>query len=63
MAYTVKRWDSWSECNGLKGLVGLEALLNEERLKGWWLAQLVVHSEDIYVAVFEDSGPPARDDG
>ncbi|MGO9197818.1 MAG: hypothetical protein ACLQK4_11920 [Acidimicrobiales bacterium] len=54
MAYTVKRWDSWSELDGLTGLSGLEALLNEERRAGRRLVQMVVHSEDIYVIVLED---------
>ena len=55
MAYTVKRWDSWSEEAGLKGLAGLEAMLNAEHLAGRRLAQLVVHSEDIYLVVLEDA--------
>lgn len=58
MAYTVKRWDNWSECDGLAGLAGLEALLNSERRAGKRLAQLLVNSEDIYIAVFEDEEVP-----
>jgi hypothetical protein len=54
MAYTVKRWDNWSSCDGLEGLAGLEALLNQELAGGRRLSQLVVHSEDIYIAIFED---------
>lgn len=54
MAYTVKRWDSWSECDGKTGLAGLEAMLNEELAAGRRLAELVVHSEDIYIVVLED---------
>ena len=54
MAYTVRRWDSWSEHEGATGLSGLEAMLNSERRSGRRLAQLVVHSEDIYLVVLED---------
>lgn len=53
MSYTVLRWDNWSECEGKRGLKGLEALLNEQLAAGRRLAQLVVQSEDIFVAVFE----------
>lgn len=61
MAYTVKRWDSWSVCEGLSGLEGLEAMLNEQHSAGLRLSQLVVHSEDIYLVVFEDGETtPAR---
>lgn len=58
MAYTVKRWDSWSEHEGLHGLEGLEAMLNAELAAGRRLAQLVVHSEDIYIVVLEDGAAP-----
>ncbi len=58
MAYTVKRWDSWTTCNGEGGLSGLQALLNEELAAGRRLAHLIVHSEDIYIAVFEDERVP-----
>ncbi|MGO9558721.1 MAG: hypothetical protein ACLPQS_05015 [Acidimicrobiales bacterium] len=54
MAYTVKRWDSWSELDGMTGLAGLEATLNAEHREGRRLVNMVVHSEDIYVLVFED---------
>ena len=59
MAYTVRRWDNWSEHEGLTGLVGLEAMLNTERSKGWRLVELVAHSDEIYVAVLEDGDPPS----
>lgn len=55
MAYTVKRWDSWSEYEGARGIDGLEAMLNGERAAGRRLVQLVVHSEDIYLVVLEDA--------
>lgn len=58
MAYTVKRWDNWSTCEGKRGLEGFEALLNEQLSAGRRLSQLVVHSEDIYIAVFEDRKTP-----
>lgn len=60
MAYSVKRWDNWSTCDGLEGLPGLEALLNQELAAGRRLSQLVVHSEDIYIAVFEDGPAPPQ---
>ncbi|MHB8245346.1 MAG: hypothetical protein ACYDGN_08340 [Acidimicrobiales bacterium] len=53
MCYSIKRWDNWSEFDGKTGLDGLEAMLNAERRAGRRLAQLVVHSEDIYLAVLE----------
>lgn len=54
MAYTVRRWDNWSEQDGATGLTGLEAMLNAERRSGRRLVELVVHSEDIYLVVLED---------
>ncbi|HET9091192.1 MAG TPA: hypothetical protein VFN50_02200 [Acidimicrobiales bacterium] len=57
MAYTVKRWDNWSTCDDRTGLEGLEAMLNQERANGRRFVQLVVHSEDIYLVVFEDGTP------
>jgi hypothetical protein len=54
VAYTVKRWDNWSDCDGVTGLAGLEAMLNNERALGRRLAQLVMHSEDIFLVVLED---------
>ncbi len=57
MAYTVKRWDNWSTCDDKTGLEGLEAMLNGEATKGRRLVQLAVHSEDIYLLVFEDDAP------
>ncbi len=60
MAYTVKRWDNWTTCQGKSGLPGLEMLLNEQLAEGRRLAHLVVNSEDVYIAVFEDR--PASSD-
>jgi GNAT superfamily N-acetyltransferase len=54
MTYHVLRWDNWSEVDGKRGLEGLEAMLNSERSNGRKLAQLVVHSEDIYLVILED---------
>jgi hypothetical protein len=55
MAYFVRRWDNWSEHEGVSGLSGMEAMLNAELANGRSLSQLVVHSEDIYLLVLEGS--------
>lgn len=54
----MKRWDNWSSADGQTGLAGLEAMLNAERRAGRRLVQLVVHSEDIFLAVLEDDESP-----
>ena len=63
VAYTVLRWDNWSECDGKRGLSGLEALLNEQFAAGRRLVQLAVQSEDIFVVVFEDAPTGEPRDG
>lgn len=55
MRYRVRRWDNWSECNGKRGLDGLEELMNSEAAAGWRLSQLVSEHEEIFVLVFERS--------
>jgi hypothetical protein len=59
VTYTVRRWDNWSNHDGLTGLAGLEAMLNAELAVGRRLAQLVVQSEDILIVVLDDGSQSA----